>query len=95
MNPHISMVEYNHNVVSFNSDTLIKGGHGVIVNVYVSKVGSSGAKCVFKNGTTGSGATEFTIFSEAQGTYVGINRRFEDGIFADVTGSAEFTVVFK
>ena len=89
------MVEYNHNVVSFNSDTLIKGDHGVIVNVYVSKVGSSGAKCIFKNGTTSSGTTEFTIFSEAQGTYVGINRRFEDGIFADVTGSAEYLVVFK
>ena len=89
------MVEYNHNVVSFNSETLIKGDHGVIVNVYVSKTGSSGAKCIFKNGTTSSGGEEFTIFSESQGTYVGINRRFESGIFADVTGSAEFTVVFK
>ena len=89
------MVEYNHNVVSFNSDTLIKGDHGVIVNVYVSKVGSSGAKCIFKNGTSGSGDAEFTIFAAAQGTYVAINRRFEDGIYADVTGSAEFTVVFK
>tara|TARA_R110002020_G_scaffold447772_1_gene660195 strand:+ start:272 stop:541 length:270 start_codon:yes stop_codon:yes gene_type:complete len=89
------MVEYNHNVKSFNADTLIKGNHGVIVSVYVSKVGGSGAKCVFKNGTTSSGTTEFTIFTESQGTYVGINRRFEDGIFADVTGSAEITVVYK
>ena len=32
----IPMVELNHNVVSFNSDTLIKGSHGVLVNVYVS-----------------------------------------------------------
>ena len=30
-----------------------------------------------------------------QGSYVGINRRFEDGIFADITGNAEYTVVFK
>ena len=29
------MVELNHDVVSFNSNTLIKGGHGVLVNVYV------------------------------------------------------------
>ena len=63
--------------------------------VYVSKTGSSGSKCIFKNGTSTSGATEFTIFSEQQGTYVGINRRFEDGIFADITGNAEYTVVFK
>lgn len=35
------------------------------------------------------------LFSENQGTYVGINRRFEDGIFADITGNAEYTVVFK
>ncbi len=89
------MVEYNHNVVSFNADTTIKGAHGVIVSVYVTKTGSSGSKCIFKNGTSGSGATEFTIFSENQGTYVGINRRFEDGIFADITGNAEYTVVFK
>jgi hypothetical protein len=89
------MVELNHNVISFNADTAIKGAHGVIVNVYVSKTGSSGSKCVFKNGTSSSGAAEFTIFSEQQGTYVGINRRFEDGIFADITGNAEYTVVFK
>jgi len=89
------MVELNHNVVSFNSDTLIKGAHGVIVNVYISKTGSGSDKVVFKNGTTSSGTAEFTIFTAAQGTYVGINRRFESGIFADVTGSAEITVVFK
>ena len=89
------MVELNHNVVSFNSDTLIKGAHGVIVNVYISKTGSGSDKVIFKNGTTSSGTAEFTIFTAAQGTYVGINRRFESGIFADVTGSAEITVVFK
>ena len=89
------MVELNHAVKSFNSDTTIKGDHGGVVSVYVTKTGGSGAKCIFKNGTSGSGATEFTIFAESQGTYVGINRRFEDGIYADVTGSAEFTVVFK
>ena len=89
------MVELNHAVKSFNSDTTIKGDHGVVVSVYVTKTGGSGSKCIFKNGTSSSGTTEFTIFAESQGTYVGINRRFEDGIFADVTGSAEFTVVFK
>ena len=88
------MVELNHNVVSFNADTTIKGDHGVVVNVYVSKTGSSGSKCVFKNGGS-SGTEEFTIFSENKGTYVGINRRLEDGIYADITGNAEYTVVFK
>ncbi len=91
----IPMVELNHNVVSFNSDTLIKGSHGVLVNVYVSKVGSGSNKVEFRNGTTGSAPVEFTIFTAAQGTYVGINRRFEDGIYADCTGNAEVTVVFK
>ena len=46
------MVELNHNVVSFNSDTLIKGDHGVLVNVYVSKTGSGSDKVEFRNGTT-------------------------------------------
>ncbi len=89
------MVELNHNVVSFNSDTLIKGAHGVIVAVFVSKVGSGSDKVIFKNGTSGSGTAEFTIFTAAQGTYPNINRRFESGIYADCTGSAEVTVVFK
>ena len=89
------MVELNHNVVSFNSDTLIKGDHGVIVGVFVTKVGSGTNKVQFRNGTTDSGVIEFTIFTATQGTYVQINRRFENGIFADCDGSAEITVVFK
>ena len=89
------MVELNHNVVSFNSDTLINGSHGVIVAVIITMVGSGSDKVVFKNGTTSSGTTEFTLFTATQGTYVQINRRFESGIYADVTGNAEITVVFK
>ena len=88
------MVEYNHTVVSFNADTAIKGAHGVVVAVFCTKKGSSGAKCILKNGDS-SGSTEFTIFGEIEGNYQDINRRFEEGIYADVTGSAEYTVVFK
>ena len=58
-------------------------------------LGSGSNKVEFRNGTTASAPVEFTIFTAAQGTYVGINRRFEDGIFADCDGSAEVTVVFK
>ena len=88
------MVELNHNVISFNADTAIKGSHGVVVAVFCSKKGSSGAKCVLKNGGA-SGSVEFTIFGEIEGNYQDINRRFEEGIYADITGSAEYTVVFK
>ena len=71
------MVELNHNVVSFNSDTLIKGNHGVLVAVFVTKKGSGSNKIEFRNGTTASATPiECTIFTAAQGTYVGINRRF-------------------
>jgi hypothetical protein len=90
------MVELNHNIVSFNSDTLIKGDHGVVVGVFVTKVGSGSDKIEFRNGINASATpVEFTIFTATQGTYVQINRRFENGIFADCTGSAEVTVVFK
>jgi hypothetical protein len=90
------MVELNHNVVSFNSDTLIKGDHGVVVGVFITKVGSGSDKIEFRNGINASATpVEFTIFTATQGTYVQINRRFENGIFADCTGSAEVTVVFK
>jgi hypothetical protein len=88
------MVELNHNVISFNADTAIKASHGVVVSVFCSKKGSSGAKLVLKNGDA-SGVTEFSIFGEIEGNYQDINRRFESGIYADVTGSAEWTVVFK
>ena len=90
------MVELNHDVVSFNSDTLIKGGHGVIVAIFVTKVGSGSNKVEFRNGTTSSATpVEFTIFTAAQGNYQNIHRRFENGIFADCDGSAEVTVIFK
>ena len=89
------MVELNHDAVSFNSDTIVKGDHGVIVAIFCTKKGGSGAKCVLKNGTSTSGAVEFTIFGEIEGNYQNIHRRFESGIFADITGSAEWTVVFK
>jgi len=89
------MVELNHDAVSFNSDTLVKGDHGVIVAVFCTKKGGSGAKCILRNGTTTSGTAEFTIFGEIEGNYQNIHRRFESGIFADITGSAEWTVVFK
>ena len=68
------MVELNHNVVSFNSDTIVKGGHGVVVGVFVTKVGTGSNKVEFRNGTTASDPVEFTIFTAAQGTYLGINR---------------------
>ena len=89
------MVELNHDAVSFNSDTLVKGDHGVIVAVFCTKKGGSGAKCILRNGTTTSGTAEFTIFGEIEGNYQNIHRRFESGIFADITGSAEWTIVFK
>tara|TARA_R100000008_G_C3427873_1_gene88108 strand:- start:169 stop:438 length:270 start_codon:yes stop_codon:yes gene_type:complete len=89
------MVELNHNVVNINSDTLIKGGHGVIVAVHVSKKGSSGAKVELRNGTTGSAPVEITIFGEEVQDVDELHRRFENGIYADVTGSAEYVIVFK
>jgi hypothetical protein len=58
------MVELNHNVANINADGLIKGGHGVIVSVHVSKKGSSGAKIILKNGTTSGAPAELTVFGE-------------------------------
>ena len=89
------MTELNHNVVNINSDTLIKGGHGVIVAVKVMKAGSSGAKIELRNGTTVSAGIEFTVFGENVQDLGNINRRFEAGIYADVTGTAEYLIIFK
>jgi|TARA_R110000824_G_scaffold290353_1_gene478866 hypothetical protein len=89
------MVELNHNVANINADGLVKGGHGVIVSVHVSKKGSSGAKVVLKNGITSGAPAELTVFGEEVQQLEDIHRRFEAGIYADVTGSAEYVIVFK
>jgi len=89
------MVELNHNVITLNSDTLVKGTHGVVVSVHVSKVGGTGDNLILKNGTSGAAAAEFTVFGEGIQNIQDINRRFENGIFADITGTAEYIIVFK
>ncbi len=87
----------NHNAITVNSDTLIKGAHGVIVSIHVTKAGASGDKLQLRNGTlVSSTPIEFTVFGENIQNVQDINRRFEEGIFADVTGStAEYIIVFK
>ena len=89
------MVELNHNLVNINADAIVKGNHRVIVGVKVIKSGSSGAKLVLRNGTLVSSPIEFTVFGEDVQDLGNLNRRFEAGIFADVTGSAEYLMIFK
>ena len=50
----------NHNVVSFNANTLAKGTHGVIVAIYCTKE-HSGAKLEVINGLTAAGDVEFEV----------------------------------
>ena len=85
----------NHNVVSFNSNTLLKGGHGVIIAIYCTKAGASGAKLEIINGIISGGAVEFEVYGEAIQSVFNINRRLENGIFMKVIGAAEWVAVFK
>jgi len=85
----------NHNVVSFNTNTLAKGTHGVIVAIYCTKKGTTGAKLEVINGTTAAGAVEFEVFGSSIQSVFNINRRLEEGIFMKCTGSAEWIAVFK
>jgi len=89
------MVELNHNCVNVNSDTLVKGDHGVLLAVHVLKSGSSGSKCELRNGTGASDPVEVTAFGEDVQDVDEIHRRFESGIFADITGNAEYLIIFK
>ena len=84
----------NHNVVSFNTNTLLKGGHGVIVAIYCTKE-HAGAKLEVINGTNAAGTVEFEVFGSSTQSVFNINRRLEDGIFLKVTNAAEWIVVFK
>jgi len=84
----------NHNVVSFNANTLAKGTHGVIVAIYCTKE-HAGAKLEVINGTNAAGTVEFEVFGSSTQSVFNINRRLEDGIFLKVTNAAEWIVVFK
>ncbi len=84
----------NHNVVSFNANTLAKGSHGVIVAIYCTKE-HAGAKLEVINGTNAAGTVEFEVFGSSIQSVFNINRRLEDGIFLKVTNAAEWIVVFK
>jgi len=84
----------NHNVVSFNANTLAKGSHGVIVAIYCTKE-HAGAKLEVINGTNAAGTVEFEVFGSSTQSVFNINRRLEDGIFLKVTNAAEWIVVFK
>ena len=89
------MVELNHDVANVNSDATVKAGHGVVVGVKVTKKGSSGSKIILRNGTTNSAPIVFTVFGEDVQDNGRIHRRFEDGIRCDISGDAEYLIVFK
>ena len=84
----------NHNVVSFNTNTLLKGGHGVIVAIYCTKE-DAGAKLEVINGITSAGTVEFEVYGASIQSVFNINRRLEEGIFMKVTNAAEWVAVFK
>ena len=85
----------NHNVVSFNTNTLLKGGHGVIVAIYCTKKGTTGAKLEVINGLLATAPVEFEVYGEDIQSVFNINRRLEEGIFMKVTNAAEWVAVFK
>lgn len=86
----------NHNAKDVSADGAVCAGHGVIVSVHVTKAGASGDKVVFHNGSANTDPVEFTVYGEGIQNIQDIHRRFEDGIYADVTGTgARYVVVFK
>ncbi len=86
----------NHDAKDVAASGAVKAAHGVIVSVHVTKAGASGDKVVFHNGTANSDPAEFTVYGEGIQNIEDIYRRFEDGIFAEVTGStAKYLIVFK
>jgi hypothetical protein len=92
----------NHNVVSFKGNTLAKGTHGVIVAIYCTKKGTTGAKLEIINGLLATDPVEFEVYGEDIQSVFNINRRLENGIFLKITAGgggsasdAEWIAVFK
>ena len=90
------MTYTNHNVKDVAGTSTVKAGHGVIVAVYVTKAGASGDKIVFHNGVDASAPAEFSVYGEGIQHVQDVFRRFEAGIYAEVTGTtARYITVFK
>ena len=90
------MTYTNHNVKDIAASGTVKAGHGVMVAVYVTKAGASGDKLVFHNGVDASATVEFTVYGEGVQHVQDVFRRFEAGIYAEVTGStAKYIIVYK
>ena len=90
------MTYTNHNVKDISASGTVKAGHGVMVAVYVTKAGASGDKVVFHNGADSSATAEFTVYGEGIQHVQDVFRRFEAGIYAEVTGTtARYITVFK
>jgi len=90
------MTYTNHNVKDISASGTVKAGHGVMVAVYVTKAGAAGDKVVFHNGADASAPAEFSVYGEGIQHVQDVFRRFEAGIYAEVTGTtARYITVFK
>ncbi len=91
------MTSDNHNVKNLETSQLVKGDHGVIMAVYVIETAGSNSTLTFRNGTTNIAPAEFHVHGHHILRLENINRRFENGIYAHITGGtgAEFLIVYK
>lgn len=87
----------NHAVKNIETSQLVKGGHGVVFAIYVIETSGSNATLTLRNGTDSSAPEEFHIHGHHILRMEHINRRFENGIYAHLTGAtgAEYLIVYK
>ena len=91
------MVELNHDVKNIHTSGIVKGGHGVVYAVYVIETSGSNSTLTLRNGTDSSAPEIFHIHGHHILRFENINRRFENGIYAHMTGStgAEYLIVYR
>ena len=87
----------NHAVKNIHTSGIIKGGHGVVFAIYVIETSGANATLTLRNGTDSSATEEFHIHGHHILRMEHINRRFENGIYAHLTGAtgAEYLIVYK
>jgi hypothetical protein len=87
------MVELNHAVKNVDGvNTLIKASHGVVSSIHIMHDQPTGT-LKLRNGTDVSAPLEFTIHTEHTQNYIDINRRFENGIFAEVDHTNVYALI--
>lgn len=83
-----------HDCKNINADGQVANGNRTLIAVIVSKAGGASDNVAIHNGTGTGDELVLTVFGAAVHSVYPIHRSCAKGIYANVTGTAEYIFVF-